>query len=314
MRPYLPTTNGTRTFPSLQYILNNANLPPSTFNCRGAGNPCLVGELLPAISRTMTFQVVARDNHPLSGGIRTASSTVSVDANSGPFVVTSPNTAVTYPGGSTQTVTWNVANTSNAPVSAANVKISLSTDGGTTFSSVLAGSTANDGSQSVTIPNLLTTNGRIKIEAVGNIFFDISDASFTITGWRTHADGDIDTGQHADIDADEHAHEYGYEHADQHADAHADKHTYEHSNGDGHKHAGSYEYADGDGRRVRRRVLLQARRPTRRRGTPTATATATNTPTSTPTGSPGPTPAVRSRADFDGDGKTDVSVYRPSTG
>ena len=29
-RPYLPTAGGTRTFPSIQYILNNANVPPAT--------------------------------------------------------------------------------------------------------------------------------------------------------------------------------------------------------------------------------------------------------------------------------------------
>jgi hypothetical protein len=75
-----------------------------------------------------------------------------------------------------------VANTTLVPVSTANVKISLSTDGGSTFPVVLAASTANDGSESVAIPNTSTTQARIKVEAVGNIFFDMSNANFTITG------------------------------------------------------------------------------------------------------------------------------------
>ncbi len=177
-RPYLPTTSPTRFFPSMQYILNNANVPPSTYNCEGFA--CLTGELLPAITRTMNFQVIARDNRLNGGGINTATAQVMVDGNSGPFNITAPNTAVVYNGNSQQTVTWNVANTTAAPVSAANVKISLSTDGGTTYPHTLAASTANDGSQSVTIPNIQTSQARIKVEAVNNIFFDITDTNFTI--------------------------------------------------------------------------------------------------------------------------------------
>src|SRR5438045_7358152 len=94
-----------------------------------------------------------------------------VSNTSGPFTITAPNTAVSYTGGSSQTITWNVANTTASPVSCANVKISLSTDGGQTFPAVLVASTPNDGSQAVTIPNTPTTTARIKVEAAGNIFF-----------------------------------------------------------------------------------------------------------------------------------------------
>ena len=67
-----------------------------------------------------------------------------------------------------------------APVGTANVKISLSTDGGLTYPTVLAESTPNDGSQAVTLPAVNTTTARIKVEAVGNVFFDVSNADFTI--------------------------------------------------------------------------------------------------------------------------------------
>ena len=67
----------------------------------------------------------------------------------------------------------------NAPVSAGNVRITLSTDGGNTFPTILRGATPNDGSETVFIPPVNSTTARIKIEAVGNIFFDISDVNFT---------------------------------------------------------------------------------------------------------------------------------------
>jgi hypothetical protein len=179
MRSYLPTTSNARTFPKLTYILNNANTAPTTYTC--SGGPCLTGEILPTTSRAITFQVTARDNRAGGGGIATASMIVTTTNTAGPFLVTAPNTAVTLSGGATSVVTWNPANTAAAPVSAANVRILLSTDGGTSFPTVLAASTPNDGTQSVTIPSVATSTARIKIEAVDNVFFDISNTNFSIT-------------------------------------------------------------------------------------------------------------------------------------
>jgi len=173
-RNYDPTTDPTRYFPSLQYIRTNANVPPSTTG------GYLTGELMSAMTRSLTFQVVVRDNRANGGGINTATATVKVDGNSGPFNVTAPNTAVTWAGGSSQTVTWSVSNTTAAPVSAATVKISFSTDGGLTFPTTILGSTANDGTETVTIPNVTTSQARIKVEGEGKIFFDMSDVNFSV--------------------------------------------------------------------------------------------------------------------------------------
>jgi hypothetical protein len=191
-RSYKPTASGTtRYFPSLPFILNNANVPPSTFSGTNpvgtvcAFGSCLTGELLPTINRTMNFQLVVRDNRAGGGGVRSAQTTVTVVESSGattfgPFAVTSPNTAVSYNGNTSQTVTWNVANTTVAPVSCANVNILLSTNGGTTFPTTLLSNTPNDGSQSVLIPNTGTTTARIKIQCATSCFFDISNTNFTI--------------------------------------------------------------------------------------------------------------------------------------
>jgi hypothetical protein len=165
-RSFNPTSSPSRTFPKMSDVLNNT----STY-----------GESMPSMARTMTFQVTARDNRIAGGGINTATTQVTVNATAGPFLVTQPNTNVTWNGNTSEAVTWNVANTSAAPVSAANVKISFSPDGGVTFPVVLAASTPNDGSEAITVPNVATTAGRIKVEAVGNVFFDVSNANFVVT-------------------------------------------------------------------------------------------------------------------------------------
>lgn len=173
-RSFSPTTDKSRTFPSLTYILNNANIPPPTVG------GFQTAENLPAVSRTMNFRATVRDNRSGFGGVNDSSVAITVDGNSGPFAIISPNGGGTLSGN--QTVTWNVNNTNLAPVSCANVTISLSTDGGLTFPITLAPSTPNDGSQTVTLPNgMLSSTARLKVAALGNIFFDISDANFSVT-------------------------------------------------------------------------------------------------------------------------------------
>jgi reprolysin-like metallo-peptidase family M12B/HYR domain-containing protein len=164
-RSFNPTASFSRIFPKLSDILNNT----STF-----------GESLPATTRNMTFQLTVRDNRAGGGGVSSDTMQVNVTNSSGPFAVTQPNGPVVWTTGSTQTVTWNVANSTAAPVSCTNVKISLSTDGGNTFPFVLAASTPNDGSQTITVPNFPSTTARVKVEAVGNIFFDISNPNFIV--------------------------------------------------------------------------------------------------------------------------------------
>jgi hypothetical protein len=179
---FAPTTSPVRYFPKMSTILAGGLVSgPLSGGDAGANT-----EALSSVARTLHFRLTVRDNAPFSstapvsvGQTNFADMTVTVTNSSGPFSVTSPNTAVSWAGGSSQTITWNVASTTAAPVSCANVKISISTDGGTTFSTLVA-STANDGSETVTIPNTPTTTARIKIEAVGNIFFDISNTNFTI--------------------------------------------------------------------------------------------------------------------------------------
>jgi Metallo-peptidase family M12B Reprolysin-like len=183
-RSYPSTTNPSRTFPSMQYVLNNANNPPLTIDCGrtlgGQPYPCTTGEALPAIATTRQYQVTVRDNHSGGGGVRSALVNVTIDSVSGPFAVTAPNSNVTWGGGSTQTVTWNAAGTTAAPVNAATVNIRFSSDGGQTFPVLLKANTPNDGTEMVTIPSTTTSTARILVEAANNVFFDVSDTNFAV--------------------------------------------------------------------------------------------------------------------------------------
>jgi hypothetical protein len=132
----------------------------------------------------MRFRFTARDNRAGGGGIGSDEIIFTCDETAGPFLVTYPNTNISISGD--QTVTWDVANTNIAPVNCANVKISLSTDGGNTFPTELVANTANDGSELVTLPNISTTLARIKVEATDNIFFDMSNANFTVNPIGIH--------------------------------------------------------------------------------------------------------------------------------
>lgn len=165
-RAFAPVTAGTRYFPNLTNLL--------------AGTPSK-GEQLPTVNRTLNFRVMARDNKVNGGGVNLDDLQLTVVNTGAAFQVTSPNTATSWPSGSYQTITWNVAGTAAAPINTNTVNILLSTDGGLTWPTALAANTANDGSESVLIPGTATTTARIKIEAVANYFFDVSDVNFAIT-------------------------------------------------------------------------------------------------------------------------------------
>ena len=175
------STLPTRLFPKLSTIQAGLFITPPL---PGGDAICNI-EALSSVSRTLNFRLTVRDNRPYVPGSTIGQTqfqdmVVTVTNTAGPFKVTSPNTNVSWPGGSSQTITWDVNNTNTGTVNCANVKISLSTDGGATFPTVISASTPNDGSEVVTIPAGVTTTARIKIEAVGNIFFDMSDVNFNI--------------------------------------------------------------------------------------------------------------------------------------
>lgn len=164
-RFFPPTEQPVRTFPKLNDILTNVQIK---------------GEKLPNYARNMKFRLVARDNKAMAGATGKAEMTIAVSAAAGPFNLSTFNVLDTAFVSATEIINWNVANTNIAPVNCSLVRILLSTDGGLTFPIILKDSTANDGNESVIIPNNISNTCRIKIESIGNIFFDISNVNIKI--------------------------------------------------------------------------------------------------------------------------------------
>lgn len=174
-----PNASPTRYFPSYATVLEGTTA--------SNGVVSTTWERLPSVARLMNFTATVRDNNALHGGQTKAAKTTVTTANAGPFVLTYPNninnnTPVVWASGSQQTITWNVAGTQANGINTSEVKISYSIDNGTTFEPLVA-ATPNDGSEVITLPNFqeTQTNVRIKIEAIGNIFYTVSK-KITING------------------------------------------------------------------------------------------------------------------------------------
>ncbi len=162
-RAYLPVTSASRTFPRLSSILNNTST---------------LGEVLPSTTRELNFRLTVRDQR---GGTDDANITVNVsDTSTNGFRITSQNSSQELVAGSSINFTWDRAGTHIAPISCNSVDILFSGNGGQSFPTTVLSGTNNDGSASITVPPVLTTQGRFKLVCSNNIFFDISDADLSI--------------------------------------------------------------------------------------------------------------------------------------
>tara|TARA_R110002050_G_scaffold57866_7_gene130287 strand:+ start:81361 stop:84870 length:3510 start_codon:yes stop_codon:yes gene_type:complete len=182
--------------PDLSSGSMNRSLPPSSsseryipkFSSVIAGNttqtnPTLGSdwETVATIGRNLNWALTVRDRNPLNAtGAQSSYDTMVITVEDvTPFTVTNP---ISWAQGSTQTIEWEVGETTNASINCQNVNIKLSTDGGLTFPTSIATNTPNVGSFNYTVPLIPnTTNARILIEAADNIFYDVSNFDFSIS-------------------------------------------------------------------------------------------------------------------------------------
>jgi hypothetical protein len=122
-----------------------------------------------------------RDNRSGGSGLSLDRVVLNVAANAGPFRIYSLNNRTEWLAGTDLPILWEVANSDLSPVNCREVQISLSLDGGQTFPLILNPATPNDGQQTVRLPaGPDIPRARIRVAAVGNIFFDVNDADLNI--------------------------------------------------------------------------------------------------------------------------------------
>ncbi|KQR93370.1 hypothetical protein ASG01_09270 [Chryseobacterium sp. Leaf180] len=176
-RSVLPTANSFRYFPRLSTIISGYNPAINT------PTDVRAWEKLASGDRILNFSAMVRDNNTQGGQTGRDDVKITVTNSAGPFVVTSQNTAgIIWNQGSAQTITWDVANTTSAPVSTPNVTILLSKDGGLTFPEVIVSSTPNNGTYTYTVPAGLGTfsNARIMVKAVDNVFLNVNSQNISV--------------------------------------------------------------------------------------------------------------------------------------
>lgn len=159
-RSISPSSSHDRYFPAMNTVLS--------------GNTSSTWEVLSSVARELNFALTVRDNNTNGGANSRDDVTVNV-VDAPVFTVTNlPN----LEQNETIDVAWVVGKTNESPINCKKVTIKLSTDGGNTFPITLATNTVNDGLESITIPNTITTSDSayILVEAADNIFYNVTSS------------------------------------------------------------------------------------------------------------------------------------------
>ena len=158
-----------RVFPYMASVLDNLEF---------TGNI----ERLPYAGREMNMRLLVRDNNLYSGAFNYKNVQFFVDETTGPFRVTSQIEEEVWETGSTQTVTWDVANTDNPnTVNCSNVDIILMNENWNNYSAVIADNVPNNGNYNITVPALPELNDfRIMVKSSDNVFFDLNESNISI--------------------------------------------------------------------------------------------------------------------------------------
>ncbi|PTT37877.1 propanediol utilization protein [Chryseobacterium sp. HMWF028] len=156
------TPNGRRYFPKLETVMNGVLTNKQDW------------ETVSYIPRVLNYAVTVRDQNPQRPMVSTSTTTVTV-GNDGPFKFNGLTASSVLYNNAVNTIYWDVANTNAAPYNVASVKIDYTTNNGTTWTDLVAAA-PNTGSYSVQIPANVSGAVKLRVSAVGNIFYAVSPA------------------------------------------------------------------------------------------------------------------------------------------
>jgi len=162
-----PSNSPSRTLPRLSVVVNG--------NTTIGGYP--VAEAYPTKTRELNFRFTVRD---ANGGTAFDETVVNVENTGAAFAVTSPSAGDVWQSSVLGVVQWNVAGTNRAPINCPQVDILLSTDGGASFSTVLASAVSNDGSADVAVPAIDNSRARVMVRCSNDTFFAVSSTDFQL--------------------------------------------------------------------------------------------------------------------------------------
>ena len=153
-----------------------------------AGNYGASGERLTAVNRNLRFKVTARsialDGWGTTNTTEDNVRIKAVQSSVGEFRVNAPAANLDLQPNDKFDIKWTIGNTLTPQdsIMTGSVNIYLSIDGGMSFPIILATNVPNNGEYQATAPNYFATNARVKVKAVGNIYFDVSKVGFRING------------------------------------------------------------------------------------------------------------------------------------
>lgn len=178
-----PSNSSNRYIPRLSSVLdgNVAQTNP------GIGSDW---ETVATVDRFLNWALTVRDRAVSSPtGGQTSYDTMQIEVIDGttlnpvgPFIVTSQSTSnISWTQNTTETITWDVANTDDSGgINTQFVNILLSTDGGLNFNTTLKSNTPNDGMEDITVPNIAAPFCRIMVEPINNIYYSVNSTDFAI--------------------------------------------------------------------------------------------------------------------------------------